>query len=360
VVDVGISLAESDAGMSRMRRGTYWAAILAVAAVAAGVATLARRLVVVPVGRLVEGTRHVGGGNLEHRIAQSSQDELGQLAASFNGMTQSLLDVGRERDALLGSLERQVEERTAALRKTQSQLVQSEKLASLGRLAASIAHEINNPLAGILTFARLQIRVLEEDRALSEEVRHRHVAQLRLVQREAERCTAIVRNLLDFARQRPLKPTRFAPAALVDEALSLVGHQLTLKGIEVELSVAAAPQVEADFGQLRQAFVNVALNAADAMPEGGRMRVSVAGSPDGSEVDLTVEDQGTGIAPEDLQKIFDPFFSTKDHGTGLGLSVVYGIVERHGGRLDIDSEPGRGTRVRIRLPAAAEPPEPES
>lgn len=352
VVDVGVSLADSDASLSRLRRRTYWAALIAVTALAAGMASFARRLVVEPVERLVEGTRRIASGDLTYRIPQGRQDELGQLAASFNGMTQSLLEVGRERDALLEGLERKVEERTAALRKTQSQLVQAEKLASLGRLAASIAHEINNPLAGILTFARLQIRSLEEETGLDPKLRERHVEQLRLVQRETERCTAIVRNLLDFARQRPLKLTRFALGDVVDEAMSLVGHQLRLKSVEVVWDGGEAPAVRADFGQIRQSLVNLLLNAADAMPSGGEIHVSLAPSEDGGEAVLTVTDTGVGIAPEDMEKILDPFFSTKDKGTGLGLSVVYGIVERHGGRLEIESEPGRGTRVRVRLPSA--------
>jgi two-component system NtrC family sensor kinase len=135
----------------------------------------------------------------------------------------------------------------------------------------------------------------------------------------------------------------------VEEALSLVANQLSLKGVVVEKRLVPLPSVPADFGQLRQAFVNVALNAADAMREGGRLTVSSRAAEGGLEV--CFEDEGVGIPPQHLARIFDPFFSTKEKGTGLGLSVVYGIVQRHGGELDVRSQVGKGTAVRIRLKA---------
>jgi len=229
--------------------------------------------------------------------------------------------------------------------------VQSEKLSSLGRLAASIAHEINNPLAGILTYAKLLIRMLDSE-PVEEPTRATSLKHLKLVQRETERCTAIVRNLLDFARQRPLSLKDTDVVAVLDEAVSLVGHQAALKGLTIEKAVTAVPLIKADAGQLRQAIVNIVLNGFEAMPAGGSLRLRCAPSANGRHIELTCEDTGVGIPPDRLAKIFDPFFSTKEMGTGLGLSVVYGIVERHGGTIDIRSDVGKGTTVVIRLPVA--------
>ncbi|HEX6737772.1 MAG TPA: ATP-binding protein, partial [Vicinamibacteria bacterium] len=355
VVDVGVSLAESDRGLAALGRQTALTAGLGLAVLAAGVGFFARRIVTRPVAALVDATRHIGAGELDHHIplGSAADDEIGLLARSFNSMTDSLARAREEIRALLEGLEDQVEQRTAALREAQSQLAQSEKLSSLGRMAASIAHEINNPLAGILTFARLLVRGLEDGAGgFDREAALRH---LRLVEREAGRCTAIVRNLLEFARQRPLALGPTDVNAAVEEALSLVAHQLALKGVAVEKSLEPLPRVSADFGQLRQAFVNIALNAGDAMAGGGRLAVSSGAA--GDRLEVCFEDTGSGIAPEHLKHIFDPFFSTKEKGTGLGLSVVYGIVRRHGGDLDVRSEVGKGTAVRVRLPLSAAPAE---
>jgi two-component system, NtrC family, sensor kinase len=350
VVDVGISLAEIDRGLRGLGRQTALAAALGLLVLAAGVGFVARRIVTRPVGELMHATRRIAEGDLEHRIPlrPAEDDEIGLLARSFNGMTDSLARARAEIRELMEGLETKVEQRTVALRDAQAQLAQSEKLASLGRMAASIAHEINNPLAGILTFAKLIIRTLQEDgEAVDREVLLRHLA---LVEREAGRCTAIVRNLLEFARQRPLTLAPTDVNAAVEEALSLVTHQLSLKGVALEKRLEPMPPVPADFGQLRQAFVNVALNAGDAMAGGGRLTVASRALAGGG-VEVCFEDTGVGIPEEHLARIFDPFFSTKEKGTGLGLSVVYGIVQRHGGDVEVRSRVGEGTTMRIRLGA---------
>lgn len=333
VVDVGVSLQKADADIAQEARNSLAISLVALLGLA-GVATLSiQRLVARPVRHMVEATRRVAEGDLSGAVPVSSRDELGRLAKDFNHMREAL---ARAEQELKGRAE--------------AQLARAEKMASLGRMSASIAHEINNPLAGILTFAKLLIRDLES-RPLDAELKEQGLRQLRLVQRETERCTAIVRNLLEFARQRPLNLKAVSAVAVVEEALSLVGHQLELKGLVLERALAAVPQVQGDAGQLRQAIVNLVLNAGDATPSGGRIRLATR--PDGEGVLIEISDTGAGIAPQDLSRIFDPFFSTKEKGTGLGLSVVYGIVEHHGGRIEVESEPGRGTSFRIRLPSAA-------
>ncbi len=351
VVDVIISLAPIDTNLAKIRRSAILLASLGVLGLAAGVSLFARWLVVRPVASLVLGTRQVTRGDLAHEISVPRNDELGSLATSFNDMTRSLRKAHQELQALNDNLEQQVEERTAELRSAQAQLIQSEKLSSLGKLAASVAHEINNPLAGILVYAKLLIRI-EEDGDTSEKARAAALKHLRLVQRETERCSAIVRNLLDFARQRPLALRQMDVTGAIAEALSLVEHQLAMQGVSIERQVDGPALIEADFGQMRQAFVNIALNACDAMSKGGKLTVVSRHVPGSRQVEVVFDDTGVGIPPDHLSKILDPFFTTKEKGTGLGLSVVYGIVERHKGTLDIKSQVGKGTRVTIRLPLA--------
>jgi two-component system NtrC family sensor kinase len=350
VIDIGISLAEIDAHFAAIRRNTMIAAGAAVLVLGAFVGYVARRTVVGPVTDLVTATRAVAAGDYGTEIKVATLNELGALEQSFNEMSAALSRARAERQALLETLEQQVEDRTAALKEAQAQLVQSEKLSSLGRLAASIAHEINNPLAGILTYAKLIIRMLDAER-VDEPTRAASVKHLKLVQRETERCTAIVRNLLDFARQRPLSLNDTDVSAILDEAVSLVGHQAALKGLTISKACTPVPRIKADAGQLRQAIVNLVLNGFEAMQSGGTLTLRCGVAAGGKHVEVTCQDTGVGIPPDRLAKVFDPFFSTKEMGTGLGLSVVYGIVERHGGTIDISSEVGKGTTVVVRLPA---------
>ncbi len=352
VLDVGISLERLDRDTSGFRRRALGGAAVAAVLLGLLVGWVARRQLVRPVAALVQATRRVASREFETEIPVTWSGELGALATSFNEMTSSLRHARNDLHALMADLERQVHERTAALRAAQDQLVRSEKLSSLGRLSASIAHEINNPLAGILTFAKLMVRTLDQG-APDEATRKTLVKNLHLVQRETERCTAIVRNLLDFARERPLTVKDVDVNAAVEEALQLLANPIQLNDLTLAKQLVPLPPVQADFGQLRQACVNVVMNARDALPRGGRIWVETRVAPGGRYVELVFRDDGPGIPKEVLPKIFDPFFTTKEKGTGLGLSVVYGIVERHGGTIDIRSEPGRGTEVVIRIPTVA-------
>jgi two-component system NtrC family sensor kinase len=349
VIDVAISLARLDAETAAFRRSILLAVAIAAALLAAGLWLFTRHHLLQPVAALVQATRRVARDHLELEVPVTWSGELGLLAASFNDMTRRLRASQRELDALMHGLERQVEDRTAALRAAQDQLVRSEKLSSLGKLSASIAHEINNPLAGILTFAKLIVRTLEQGPP-DEEARKGLVRHLHLVERETERCSAIVRNLLDFARERPLALKDTNVNLVIEEALQLLQNQIQIQGVVLERRIGPVPLVDGDFGQLRQAFVNVILNACEAMARGGRLVVESALAEGGRWVEVAFQDSGPGIPPDHLSRIFDPFFTTKEKGTGLGLSVVYGIVERHGGKIEIQTEVGKGTRVLVRLP----------
>ncbi|HET6437778.1 MAG TPA: ATP-binding protein [Anaeromyxobacter sp.] len=350
VLDVGISMEQLDRETEAFRRRALGAAAVAAVLLGLLIAWVARRQLIRPVVALVHATRRVASDQLETEIPITWSGELGALATSFNEMTRSLRQARAELQDLMVGLEQQVQDRTAALRTAQDQLVRSEKLSSLGRLSASIAHEINNPLAGILTFAKLMIRTLEQGLP-DEPTRRSLVKHLSLVQRETERCTAIVRNLLEFARERPLAVKDVDINAVVEEALQLLQNPIQLNDLRLTKALAPLPPVRADFGQLRQACVNVIMNACEALPRGGRLSVESRVVTGGGAVELFFQDDGPGIPPERLPRIFDPFFTTKEKGTGLGLSVVYGIVERHGGTIDIRSAPGQGTSVTIRIPA---------
>jgi two-component system, NtrC family, sensor kinase len=368
VLDITLSLARVDEEIAAIRRRTAAFAGATILLLAAILAVVVRRGVVRPVQELVEGTRMVAHGDLTHRLPVRSGDEVGVLAASFNRMTEALAKTQGELDALVETLEQRVDARTRELQEAQTHLLQTERLASLGRLSASIAHEINNPLAGILTYAKLISRRLRAGPPNTQETLTA-VQQLALVEREAQRCSSIVRNLLDFARQRTPSFQAVDVGAVLSEALSLLENRLAIQNVTVSQEIAPLPSVQADFGQLRQACVNIIMNACEAMPEGGSLRVvarevlsgdrgTAASLPAGSSpqvrfIEIAVTDTGQGIPPEHLSKIFDPFFTTKEKGTGLGLSVVYGIVEKHGGTISVDSRVGHGTTITLRLPAAA-------
>ena len=193
------------------------------------------------------------------------------------------------------------------------------------------------------------MRTLEQG-APDEATRKVLVKHLLLVQRETERCSAIVRNLLDFARERPLAVKDVNVNHVVEEAVQLLANQIQIQGVKLERHLGPLPLVDGDFGQLRQACVNVIMNACEAMSRGGRLVIDSGLVEDGRWVEVAFQDSGPGIPPDHLTKIFDPFFTTKEKGTGLGLSVVYGIIERHGGKIDLKTEVGKGTRIAIRLP----------
>jgi two-component system NtrC family sensor kinase len=349
--EVRTSLGPLDAAVMAFRQGIVIVLSVVVIAVALILYLFGRSEVVEPVAALVEGTRRVARDQLDVEIRVRSRGELGVLAASFNEMTRSLRGLEGKLQGMMDGLEREVEARTAELRAANEQLVRTEKLSSLGKLSASIAHEINNPLAGILTFAKLVSRNLAEGTPDAERraALQKHLA---LIERESQRCSTIVKNLLDFARERPLQQKLLDPRAPLEEALSLVDNQFRTQGVTIERALEAVPLVVADFGQLRQAFVNIAMNACEAMGRGGTLRLTTH-ERDGL-VEIVLADSGPGIPPERLSRIFEPFFTTKEKGTGLGLSVVYGIVQKHEGTIAVDSEVGRGTTFTIRLPVPAQ------
>ncbi len=325
VLDVTVSLADVDRTVNASRRSALLFALAGIAVISVLLSTLFQRWVGRPVRALLGATKRIAAGDLDHRLQVPRADELGQLAESFNQMT-------------------------AKLAEARSMLYQSNKLASVGRLAAGIAHEINNPLTGVLTYSSFLLKRATDAESKSD---------LETIVHETKRCRDIVRGLLDFSRQVPPKKTQVDLNAIVERALTIVDNQLKVQNIQVTKSLAAnLPAFPADANQLQQVVLNLLVNAADAFEHGDR-QIYVA--TDVKEIagrrmaEVKVADNGMGIPEKNLGRIFEPFFTTKENrGTGLGLSVCWGIVTEHGGTIAVDSKVGSGTTFTVHLPL--EPP----
>jgi two-component system NtrC family sensor kinase len=350
VLDVRMSLAQVDRAIARARDRAVRVTAIAFLLVAIAAGLFLHFTVRRPIRALAEGTRQVAAGNLEHDIHVRPHDDLGDLASSFNTMIRSLRAAQDENDRWARTLEARVEEKTEELRNVGRQMLQIEKMASLGRLAATVAHEINNPLAGILTYARLQARRIERDGANVDLAQMSH--DLDLIVQETQRCGGIVNNLLLFSRKQVGEFERVSLREALDRSLALISHHLKVSNVAYEHSGDADAGVLGDANQIQQAIVALCVNAAEAMPSGGVLRTTIADAGPGKPITLAIADTGAGIAPEDLQHIFEPFFTTKSDGkgVGLGLSVVYGIMERHGGSVSVESKLGKGTTFTLVFP----------
>ncbi len=319
---------------------------LAVAVATVLVVLLATRFIIVrPVGELVRSFRAVDERGIPERVPVRGRDELGWLSLEFNRMCEALEKAKR-------SLMAEQEHR----RTVEGRLQRAERLASLGRLAAGLAHEIGTPLNVISGRAEsLQRSYAGQDPA------ERHLG---IIIAQIDRIVRIVRDMMDFARPKPARRARLDLGASVTAVLELLDRKLSDAGVTLETHLdPELPEVSADADQMQQLILNLAMNGIDAMSEGGRLRVDlrrVEGTPPGGTdgavacVRLDVTDTGTGIAPEDLDRVFDPFYTTKDagRGTGLGLSVAHSIVEEHGGWFDVESKVGEGTRFSVLIPVA--------
>jgi len=313
------------------------------------------------VQRLAGGVKKVAAGDLDFEIQARSSDEIGDLARSFNIMTHELKEARDEITNWTLTLEDLVEERTAQLKRAQENAIQAEKMASMGRLAAIVAHEINNPLAGIRTYAKL---MLKRSRYLFTGDAVKYTQYLETIESESARCGEIVRGLLQFARPTKPKIGQHDINTLVEETLRLVQHQIDLLNIEIKLELASeSPQISCDDQKIKQALVALLLNACDAVQsDTGFIDISTYLMEEKKRVGIAISDNGIGMDEETRSHMFEPFFTTKtvspekesSLNSGLGVSVVYEIVKSHQGSIEVESELGKGTTITICLPQ--EPP----
>jgi two-component system NtrC family sensor kinase len=306
-----------------------------------------------PIGALKNGTEHLFQGNLGYQIEVRSRDEVGDLAHSFNSMSLQLRAANEEIVTWAKTLEDRVAEKTRQLKSAHDHMLHVEKMASIGKMAAVVAHEVNNPLSGILTYAKL-LRKWVGSGQVEHEKREEAMDCLDLIAAESRRCGDLIRNLLSLSRTAPMNLQSTGLHAVIDRCLLLVRHQLELNGIELQQK--RAPDlllVYCDPAQIEQVLLALIMNAIDAMPRGGTLWIETQLTHD--EIEIKVRDDGAGIAPDVLPQIFEPFMTTKENGrgVGLGLAISRGIVERHNGRIEVQSELGRGATFTVTLPTQA-------
>jgi two-component system NtrC family sensor kinase len=351
VLDTNLSLANADAQLkvSSTRMLFYTMGAMLVVAVLSWL--FVWRVVGQPIKALKRGTEHLSEGKLGYQIDVRSQDEVGNLAHSFNNMSLQLQLANEEIVTWAKTLEDRVEQKTTELSRAHDHVLHVEKMASLGKMAAVVAHEVNNPLFGILTYAKL-IRKWVGSGQTEHEKREEAMQCLDLIASESRRCGDLMKNLLSLSRTSPMNVQSTDLNAVIDRCLLLVRHQLEMGGVELQLDLTKdLPLVSCDPAQIEQVFVALIMNAIDAMPQGGTLWLEDRLIHDDREIEMKVRDNGTGISADVLPHIFEPFLTTKESGgVGLGLAIARGIMERHNGRIEVQSELGRGTTFTITLP----------
>jgi two-component system NtrC family sensor kinase len=352
VLDANLSLAKADAQLAQTSRRMIAYTLIALVDISLLSWLFVWRLVGQPIKRLKNGTRELADGNLGYQLEVDSSDEAGELATSFNRMSLQLRAANEEIVAWARTLEERVDQKTRELKQAHEHVLHVEKMATIGKMAAVVAHEINNPLSGILTYAKLLKKWIERGEAATSK-RGESEQCLSLIAEESRRCGELVRNLLTFSRTSPMNVQTTDVNPVVERSIMLIAHQLDLNSIELHCSLAdGLPRIQCDPGQIEQVLLALMMNAIDAMPHGGNLWVGTQSIGSGDEIAFRVRDDGSGIPSEILPHIFEPFLTTKETGksVGLGLAVSQNIVERHQGRIEVQSEIGKGTTFTVTLP----------
>jgi len=361
VLDVEMSMEPFDEAIASARARLMWTTLVLIVVIGSLAAWFVRRVVQRPVAAIHAGTARIASGDLDTRIDVKGAHELERLGEAFNRMVSDLREAREDITQWSQTLEQRAAAKTVELQQAQREVLHMETMASLGKLSATVAHELNNPISGILTYARLVKRELA-DHPMNEQAREEIYRYLTLIDRESGRCGAIVHNLLTFARRKGADMQRADINEIVDRSMMLVRHHLEIHGVRVECRPLEGDSViTADPGQIEQAFLALMMNAIESMQASSSPdpMLSVKLTGDADHVEIEIADTGVGIAPEVLPHIFEPFYSTKGQGSGvgLGLAVVYGIVNRHSGTIEVQSRPGLGASFRLRLPRSLPAPE---
>jgi len=353
VLDTNLSLAKADQQLAESTRELIIYTACALLLIVLMSWLVVWRVIGKPVTALQKGTEKLASGDLGYQIDVHSHDELGELASSFNGMSRELEAEHNENVAWTRTLEQRVEQKTAELKRAHEHALHTEKMASIGKMAAVLAHEINNPLSGILTYAKLLRKWVEQ--ADGTENRRREICEsLDLIASESRRCGDLVKNLLTFSRTTPMNLQKANLNQVIDRSLRLVQHQFDLAGIQVQQQLDPdLPAVQCDAAQIEQVLLALIMNAMDAMPQGGNLWLTSFYNGEENAVRIIVRDDGAGIPADILPRIFEPFLTTKEtgRGVGLGLAISQSILERHHGKIEVQSEVGRGTTFTVSLPS---------
>ncbi len=346
-VEADLSLSLLDEALFKQGLALTAYVVIFVLAVSLFLGIINYKIVTNPVHELTNAMEHVADGNLEYSVPIKSNDEIGMLANAFNSMIKDLKGARDQREKWTHTLEEEIAKKTEEIQNTSAHLVQTEKLASLGRMAAGVAHEINNPLTGVVTFAHLLKKRFAPDSEESQD--------LDIIIEQSDRCSKIIKNLLTFARATPTEKGKVSINDVLSRTIFMVQNQEKFHHIKFNITLEDSQFIiVGDSSQFQQIFLNMFINAADAM--GGRGNITVGTRSVSEEnkpsVEIEFTDEGSGIKEEDMPKLFEPFFTTKPvgKGTGLGLSVSHGIVKHFGGTITVKSEIGKGTSFFVRLP----------
>ncbi|MBI5056812.1 MAG: HAMP domain-containing protein [Nitrospirae bacterium] len=350
-VEADLSLAFLDEALFKQGLALTAYVVIFVIAVSVFLGIIIYKIVSKPVRDLVSGMEEVAGGNLNYSVSIKSADEMGVLAQTFNSMIKDLKAARDQSEKFTQTLEAEVAKKTEEIQKTHTNLMQTEKLASLGRMAAGVAHEINNPLTGVVTFAYLLKKRFPANSSESED--------LNVIIEQAERCSKIIKNLLTFARATPSEKGKVSINDILSRTIFMVQNQEKFHHIKFNINLETFQFIiVGDPSQFQQIFLNMFINAADAMNGRGNIFVATRRMTENNKAYVEIEftDEGSGIKEEDMPKLFEPFFTTKPvgKGTGLGLSVSHGIVKHLGGYIKVQSAVGKGTSFFVRLPLAEE------
>ena len=332
ILDVKLSLQDGDERIIATRNKMILYSVFLILITVLVKGYFIRRMIHNPIKILNDATKEVANLNLDYKVEVCSDDELGNLAKSFNAMTSQIRDEARE------------------LEKTQAQLIMAEKMASMGELSAMVAHEINNPLSGILSYAKVSSRYLEpgnDDPEALESVRK----NLAFISEETKRCGNIVKSLLIFSRRGAGDFKDEHLNGIVENSIMVIDHSVKMKELHLVKELDCENDlIRCDPGGIQQVFVALIVNAIEATPQGGMIKITTECMGQNNNITIKVSDTGRGIPDNILPHIFEPFVSTKTKGTGLGLSVVYGIVKQHGGSIEVKTTEDKGTVFIVVLP----------